>query len=129
MTIPARLPDLPNPCTPGAYLERRRIAEGLSRRDVSLVYVDHIESARIAELTIGEFEADRRIAPLAALLRLRKAFKFDAHIYCALAEDLPIPTLCRRCGCSWQDPCDDEERGPCGWSADPTLCTHCEDPR
>jgi len=40
--------------------------------------------------------------------------------------DLPVPPVCRRCACSWNDACVDD-RGPCSWSPhDPDLCTSCE---
>lgn len=33
---------------------------------------------------------------------------------------------CRRCGCTQNNACYDEERGPCAW-AEADLCTHCAD--
>ena len=127
--IPADLPDILPGVSAGAYLQRRRLAAGVSVHDVSMLYVGSLANAPAAEMLIADFEADRAIAGPDALGRIARSVKFARHIYQCLAEDLPVPTLCRRCACSWDDPCDDDERGPCGWSSDPTLCTHCEDPR
>ena len=33
--------------------------------------------------------------------------------------------VCRRCGCTDQEPCVHVDKGPCSWTYSLTLCTFC----
>lgn len=49
--------------------------------------------------------------------------QFGADVIAAHAA-----ATCRRCGCTHNDACHDDERGACAWClADPSLCSHCQD--
>ena len=44
--------------------------------------------------------------------------------------------ICKICGCTWNDPCEHPDEGPCWWVDDTeTICSHCyieeirDDPR
>lgn len=126
---------------PGAYLQRRREVAGLTREQVA----DRLAALpwAIAPASSAQREAlARRIAtaeldgqhfndPQAALLR--QIVPFDVWSYQALVHldvagagwGLPVPHLCRACGCSFNDPCTGAD-GTCAWvEDDPTLCTAC----
>lgn len=129
---------------PGIYLQKRRIAAGLSRADVA----EQLARLPWAVRRATPEEIDRREARLAAVedgrdlfVRekaelLRAVYPFDVGIYLRLVEidaapgcGHPTPQLCRDCACSYQDPCVDE-CGPCGWAEHPGpaqagLCTRC----
>ena len=53
---------------------------------------------------------------------------FDDYFY--KFEDLfqalsvPIPGVCKVCGCTWENPCHHPEHGNCSW-VEPNLCSHC----
>jgi hypothetical protein len=138
LTAPAAAPAT-DELTPGRYMRLRREAAGLSIDDVAArlsgttsgaagyrVLVEALERndpMSGAELTLIDDLADARI------------FSFDPAIYYMLvgrrAEPgaAPLPGICRSCGCTWNDACVDDERGPCAWAnADATLCSHCQPP-
>ena len=82
----------------------------------------------VALIRLWETEGMRAQFP--AVLRLKGAFPFDAEVYHQLSSEPADrhPAICRACGCSHWDPCDDPDHGgSCGWS-EPDLCTHCSDP-
>lgn len=135
------LPPLPTIPPPGAYLDRRRVASGLTRAQVAdrlaaLPWAIAPASAdAIARLTdrlaAAEIEGQHFTAPQAALLR--QIFPFDVYVYLALIDidaagagcGLPVPQVCIGCGCSWHDPCTTADGG-CAWSSpDPRRCTAC----
>lgn len=112
------------PLKPGAYLRLRREAAGLSLDDVAfMVSADDVWTA-FNKALLDLIEADEHVPGPPFVDRLRGAFAFDPFIYRQLAAGFPVRT-CRTCGCSALDACDDEENGPCGWAADPDLCTRC----
>ena len=52
-------------------------------------------------------------------------YKFE-DLFQALS--IPIPGVCRVCGCTDDNPCDNPESGYCWWvDDDHTLCSHCAD--
>lgn len=135
------LPPLDPVPTPGAYLDRRRVAAGLTREQVAdrlaaLPYaIVAATPAHIALLTdrlaAAELEGQHFTQPQAALLR--QIFRFDVDVYLQLIDlqaagpgsGLPVPHVCTSCACSWWMACVDDT-GPCAWSdADPNRCTHC----
>lgn len=96
---------------------------------------------RAARLTVAEVEAElgaggaRLSAPLALLEAERaKPTYADARllgrvfpISAAVVSELGCgtgPRICRSCGCSQFDPCDEGNGRGCAW-AEPDLCTAC----
>lgn len=113
--------------TPGAYMRLRREAAGLTLREAALLYAHTRAGAGVAEMTLRDAEADVVLLGEPSLRRLQGAFHFDAYLYLALAGgDLPIPSICRSCGCTWAHACFSPVYGPCAWAnAEQTLCTAC----
>lgn len=90
---------------------------------------------------IAQIEDDTRIVDRTITTMLARLIPLDIQIYDALVGlllgvDVPVPQICRECGCSWNNPCIERvESGipgcfaqhSCAWSAtDPNLCTACE---
>jgi len=46
------------------------------------------------------------------------------YVFCNRCAWDPDSARCRKCGCTENQPCEDEEFGTCGWVA-PDLCTCC----
>lgn len=119
--------------TPGTYLRTRREAVGLSMEKLlgMIGTVPAIPEHRRREWLEG-IENDTIPPDQFALHALRSCFRFDVRVANQLidihhyAAALPVPRLCRSCGCSNADPCNDGGRG-CGW-AEYDLCTICEQP-
>lgn len=113
--------------TPGAYLQVRRIAAGMSLNEAATCYAHHALGTAATELLLSEVERDVTVLGEPSLRRLQACFAFDPGIYLALAEGLPIPSLCASCACSWRDPCVDRGHpGPCAWAdAARARCTAC----
>lgn len=118
---------------------------GLSFARGRATRADHQTEARVA-LRLTMAEDDELPFPTDEAEFLGNAFAFDPQVYSQLVAlhyagpasprralndaialvDLPVPQLCRRCACSWNDACVDDH-GPCSWSPhDPDLCTSCE---
>lgn len=131
------------PMSPGTYLEKRRLAARLTIDDLAvrlaaLPSLSGYDPAKLrsnlarAELSEGFFEGQ----PASMLARV---LPFDPEIYAQLVDlhsaglgdsgtswGLPVPTVCRRCACSWANACSDAS-GPCSWSdSEADLCTRCE---
>lgn len=131
MPEPAPLPNTPP--APGAYLQRRRHAAGLSIADVAARLGTEprtVEHARCQ--TIQMIEAGVQPATFGSIVALRRVFAFDLAILErleAIAQGNPLapPRLCRICSCSDNDPC--AVTGPCGlgacWWVAPDLCSAC----
>jgi hypothetical protein len=136
------------PMSPGTYLRKRREAAGLSVGDVARrlialpVAVRRVSPDEIGRLTarLGWIEGDRDYLTESQAALLTEVLPMDGEVYLQLTllhaigpdriawSGLPVPQVCRECACSWHDPCQPRTSGdrPCSWSADPTLCTHCE---
>lgn len=122
--------DVTAPLLPGAYLKMRRIAAGLTPADIAEQFITtpyRLEERGRAHW-IELIEADAQPADVSLLVALKRLFPFDLDVVIKLERiaqgsgEAP-PALCRYCGCSWEDPCDDGGR-PCAWAA-PHLCTAC----
>ncbi|MDK2757527.1 MAG: hypothetical protein KYX66_12405 [Blastomonas fulva] len=100
-----------------------------------------LELVRAWARKIEKIEADAQIVDSAITTVLARLIPLDIQIFDALVAlwlgvAVPIPQICRDCGCSWHRPCVDRvESGipgcfaeyGCSWSAsDPNLCTACE---
>lgn len=115
------------PLTAADYLRLRREAAKLSIPAVAAALVstsaDRGEAAAFLRLieTPGA-----RVSRHDTLLRLQAIFPFDPAVYGQLIDEPADrhPQICRGCGCSHWDPCDEDGRGPCAWSS-PTSCTRC----
>lgn len=121
--------------TPGTYLAKRRQAAGLSIDDVAerISTAPHL-AAIDRKAWIERIEQD--IDPISAdvLATLLVAYQFAPTIVWRLTdaplfspEDLAVPRICARCGCSDRDPCflpGPEPRQCCGWASD-DICTSC----
>ncbi|TMJ19003.1 MAG: hypothetical protein E6G92_04105 [Alphaproteobacteria bacterium] len=120
---------LPPAMTPGRYMRLRRSARGLSIDALAtMLGSTPRETAgfrnEIHMLECGDPSPDD-YRPLVD--RMAGLFRFDATIYSLLVDrshdpesELPLPAICRVCGCTWCDPCDP----PCSW-AEIDLCTAC----
>ncbi|PZQ56245.1 MAG: hypothetical protein DI555_06425 [Novosphingobium pentaromativorans] len=127
--------------SPGAYLQKRRVAAGLEVVEVAAALVAFgrpirpITDSDILALEHRLFAAEENdpcLTPVEASL-LRRIFAFDAAVYELLflrhfagaGCTLPEPHICRDCGCSWLDACRTSS-GPCSWtSSSSDLCTGC----
>lgn len=101
--------------TPGTYLQKRRQAAGVSLADTEM----------LADLGAGELaliEAGERETTEETVDKLAQIFRFNRIIYRGLAAGRPMQ-VCRGCGCSTYDPCDDHGRG-CAW-VDRDMCSMC----
>jgi hypothetical protein len=122
--------------SPGRYLRLRREAAGLSIEQIAA----HLTSSpSVARDLAEQLQALERNEPagidheLIDRLHVEHVFSFDLGVYMMLVgrradphSELPLPGICRTCGCTWNDACQDDERGPCSWAnEDATLCTHC----
>lgn len=122
------------PMTPGTYLRLRRTAARLSALELARrLYPRAAESAIAASRALIErVEADEVTIGATFSRTLAQHIAMDSEIFDRLTAiftgaDIPLPQICRTCGCSWNDPCQDEWLDPCAWSvSDPNLCTHCE---
>lgn len=126
---------------PGTYLRLRRSAQGLTIRDlarqlISLPFarpgpVEIFVNRMTARLRDAETGAEHLLPAQAALLA--EIVPFEPGIYERLIAltstpglSLPVPQLCRACGCSWHMACVDRLGAPCSWCLDDsTLCTSC----
>lgn len=123
--------------TPGRYMRLRREAAGLTIDDVAKLLADTPSGAAGFKVLIEALERNDPMSgsELTLLDQLADAriFRFDPAIYYMLVgrradpeSALPLPGLCRSCGCTWNDACVDDARGPCSWAdAEATLCSHC----
>ncbi|MEA3042999.1 MAG: hypothetical protein QOH47_837 [Sphingomonadales bacterium] len=126
--------------TPGRYLRLRREAAGLTLQHVAIILVPAgrktaAEDRAIFRRDVANLEADQLGGgnQVGLVDLLSSIFSFDSAIYWLLVgraadpdSEVPVPQICRGCGCTWNDACIDGARG-CAWSADdPTLCTVCE---
>lgn len=116
----------------GAYLALRRRAAGLTIADVATMIAANASWRGFNADLLRGIEAGAIVPSPGFVDRLRGAFAFDRFIVRQLVCAIhPAPELCRVCGCSALDACDDEQAGPCGWASTAhDLCTHCAgDPR
>lgn len=105
---------------------------GNDRRVIS----DLVACADQVSAQIRLLESDEAHCTTAIAGCLARAFPFDPEIYEALIVlhfdgDVPIPHICRGCGCSFHQPCISLSANgagiPCAWSdSDANICTACE---
>lgn len=125
------------PITPGTYLRLRRQATGLSVEAAvaKAGCSSSVDPVAVQLLADNWRPAENDQAIFASLLtwQIARFLLFDNHIYDSLVANrfghsLPIPQLCRSCGCSWHFACTHAAHGPCSWSVgDSSLCSYCED--
>jgi len=104
--------------------------EGITTALVELVQPD--EEGQVQKI-VGTFELVP-IAPVAPTVREQLEALADLwdrpvpHVLAVLIRrglrDAQAFGVCRECGCTEFDACDDEERGPCSWEGD-DLCSAC----
>lgn len=113
--------------TAGAYLRLRREASGLSVHDVAVACTSSPVGIPAAIAAIEEAEQDRADLQWADLRRLRQIFSLEPNIYLAIAQGLSVGGVCRGCGCSEEDACQDGRTG-CAWTdATRSFCTACRE--
>ncbi|HEX8224492.1 MAG TPA: hypothetical protein VF605_11810 [Allosphingosinicella sp.] len=105
--------------TPGAYIRLRREAAGLTAAGVEAELGDSVTQLGAA---LEFLEADRVKATYADARLLGRVFPISPAIVSELGCGTS-PAICRGCGCSEFDPCDEGGRA-CAW-AEPDLCTSC----
>lgn len=105
--------------TPGAYIRLRRQAAGLTPLEVEAELGEDVTRLSVA---LEFLEADRIKATYGDARLLGRVFPISAAIVSELGCGTS-PAICRSCGCSEFDPCDEGGRG-CAW-AQPDLCTSC----
>ena len=119
----------PPAMSPARYIRLRREARGLSI-DALAIMLGSTAAERadvrneLQMLECGDPSPDDYrglVESMAGIIR------FDPVVYSLLVErahdpesELPLPAICRSCGCTWCDPCDP----PCSW-AEADLCTAC----
>lgn len=104
--------------TPGAYIRLRREAAGMSIEQVEVVTPAGMLSAPLAELEAGTAMPQGIDGAV-----LSHAFPIDDMAIAALVDGEPV-RICRECGCSQRDPCEQRVDIFCGW-AEADLCTAC----
>lgn len=129
----ALLPDV-RPVTPGTYLQKRRVAAGLSIIDVAVMVETSPHLGGIDKVAwIDRIEKDIAALSPDVIATLAHAFSFSRTVLLQLitirsfGEDAvdPAPRICVVCGCSQNDACLDAGSA-CAWSDDcPDLCTSC----
>jgi hypothetical protein len=121
------------PFSPGAYLRKRREAAGVTIAIAAAAYAGSAEARTAAELTLQDFEADRKMLTGQSAEKLRQAFAFDPHIYFCLVDGVPAGKICTGCACTWNDACTVGGRG-CSWAmatwaetGEVDICSACVD--
>lgn len=131
----------PVPMPPGTYLRLRRASAGLGLRDLAaqlvalpgartgpaLIFINRM-AARLHEAETGV----EHLLP-AQMSLIAQVLPIEPDIYERLVVlnivpgfSMPVPQLCRACGCSWHMACTDHLGAPCSWCLDDnTLCTSC----
>lgn len=127
--MPATLANA-SPWTCGRYLRVRREAAGRSPADVAAGFSTEPRLSELARIALVE-QAERdetTVSVTIAAAYLRAGVRFDARVLIALVPPTStiVPQICERCGCSWNDPCLDDELRGCSWVAD-GLCSSCGD--
>jgi hypothetical protein len=113
--------------TAGGYLRLRREAAGLSIRAIAVMAssapIDR--AAAIEALTAAE--ENREPLASADIHRIAHFLPIAANIYLSLAQGLSVSDVCLRCGCSWDDACEEVLSGcRCAWAnPEKSLCTFC----
>lgn len=124
---PAPAEQLSPPLTAADYLRLRREAAKLSISAVAAAMTSNSADRGQAAAFLRLIERPgTRVNRQDTLLRLQQVFPFDPAVYGQLIDEPADrhPQICRGCGCSHWDPCDEDGSGPCAWSS-PTSCTRC----
>lgn len=120
--------------TPGTYLQKRRIAAGLSIMDVAAMVHTNPRLGGVSKVAwIDRIEKDIAALSPDVIATLADAFRFSRTILLQLitirsfgvsAVD-PEPRICMSCGCTEQDACFDGH-ATCSWAdVDTDRCTAC----
>ena len=104
--------------TPGTYIALRRNAACLTVNEVMAELAPH---GRLSAL-LSAIEADCVKPTYSDARLLGRVFPISPAIVSELGCGT-APRICRSCGCSEFDACDEGGRG-CAW-AEPDLCTSC----
>ena len=118
------------PLKPSTYLRMRRVASGMTPRDVGSRLAANNDDVSIAMATamVALLEMPGVVAKREdSLERLRSVFRFDADVYRQLAHDPEgiHPQICQGCGCSaWDQHVGADGSESLEWAA-PGLCTVC----
>ncbi|MEO7467380.1 MAG: helix-turn-helix transcriptional regulator [Sphingobium limneticum] len=123
--------------TPGTYLQKRRIAAGLSIMDVAAMVHTNPRLGGIDKVAwIDRIEKDIAALSPDVIATLADAFRFSRTILLQLitirsfgADAIdPQPRICIMCACTDNDACSAAVTGEsCAWDSD-HLCTFCITP-
>lgn len=109
---------------PGLYLQKRRLAAGLTIEDLAKLLGHNVAHAGYWVGRIKAFEADVDYVAQITLIALRGVFSFKPEIYLAMVAQTPHAPVCRMCACSMFDPCQETPAKACSWTED-DLCSAC----
>jgi hypothetical protein len=112
--------------TPASYLRLRRKAAGLGKDQVAARLSPRVSDRGDARMLVDMLETEGCKARKPETLdALRAVFAFDPDVYRQLATEPSDrhPQVCRGCGCSKWDACDEAGQG-CAW-ATAYSCTRC----
>ncbi|MDB5724973.1 MAG: hypothetical protein JWQ16_1727 [Novosphingobium sp.] len=110
--------------TPGTYLQKRRMAAGLTVDELARQLGRNPVQAANWATRIRMFEDDVDVVAQVTLVVLRGIFAFKPEIYLAMVHETRHGAVCRMCACSMFDPCQESSGQPCAWAED-DLCTAC----
>ncbi|WCM29216.1 hypothetical protein NDN01_10155 [Sphingomonas sp. QA11] len=112
--------------TAAGYIRLRRLSAGFTVEQVAERLAPRMRDRSEAIALIRMLETDgARARHNATLSALARVFPFDLAVYRQLLDEPADrhPAICRGCGCTHWDPCEDQQR-MCGW-ATPDQCTRC----
>lgn len=110
------------PMTPGVYLRKRREAAKLTIDQVALL-IGGAGGADDAKAQLAAIEDGTSEIGLRFVGRLCSVFSFDLEVLSVLElhsadpqSEIPVPLICGRCGCTWDDACELPDGSFCAWS-------------
>ncbi|MEG3182101.1 hypothetical protein [Sphingomonas sp. LT1P40] len=129
LSRPTSLVSEHGPVAPHDYVRLRRQAAGLDIAQTAARLCVAGDDQAAVRAIVRMLERPGVIArERSTIAKLVRAFPIDAEVYHQLATEPAEshPRICRGCGCSQDDACQQAEHGPCNW-AGPEICTRCTD--
>ena len=115
--------------TPGTYLRKRRLAAAVSIEEAAALLVADGIAVPADWARLEAIETDQAEPTFREVYNLRLAFDFDIDVLHQTLVQQPHQ-VCRECGCSWHDPCENLTGQACSWVEDngpgeEGLCSCC----